>query len=257
LLAAVATTLACTKRPPPSALAPGPDASAEAAATATATGAAAVAAVHDPAHPPIDCPLRKQGIVTEGMKPFEQVEKYIEFLERPDRALWQKPDEVVAALALEGDETVADLGAGSGYFTFRFAQALPRGRVVAIDVEPEMLRHVHHKAMQQGIKNVEIRAARAEDPGVPEKVDLVFVCDVLHHVPNREAWVVKLASQTASGTRLVVLEFKEGELPEGPPAAMKLSRKAIVGLLTGAGFELVAEKPDLLPYQSFLEFRRR
>lgn len=219
--------------------------------------AAPAAMVHDPAHPPIDCPLRKQGIVTEGMKPFEQTEKYIEFLERSDRAAWQKPDEVIKALELEGDETVADLGAGSGYFSFRFAQALPLGRVVAIDVEPEMLRHVHHKSMQAGAKNVEVRAARADDPSVPEKVDLVFVCDVLHHVQNREAWVVKLAGQVASGTRLVVLEFKEGELPEGPPASMKLPGRAVVGLLTGAGFDLVSEKPELLPYQTFLEFRRR
>ena len=73
-----------------------------------------VALVHDPSHPPIDCPLRKQGIDPSNMKPFEEVEKYINFLEREDRAIWQKPDEIVAALRLSGDETVVDLGAVSG-----------------------------------------------------------------------------------------------------------------------------------------------
>jgi ubiquinone/menaquinone biosynthesis C-methylase UbiE len=236
----------CKTPPPPAAPAPRPDAA-----------AASAAMVHDPAHPPIDCPLRKQGIVTEGMKPFEQVEKYIEFLERPDRALWQKPDAVVQALGLKGDEVVADLGAGSGYFTFRLAQVLPLGRVIAIDLEPEMLRHIHHQAMASGAKNVEVRAARPEDPNVPEGMGRVFVCDVLHHVQDREAWLAKLAGEVQPGTRLTVIEFKEGELPEGPPAALKLPRQRIVELLAAAGFDLVADKPDLLPYQTFLEFRRR
>ena len=61
-----------------------------------------------------------------------------------------KPDEAVRALALQGNETVFDLGAGSGYFSFKLAQAVPRGKVVAADLEPEMIRHIHHKAMVGG-----------------------------------------------------------------------------------------------------------
>ncbi|MDI7268833.1 MAG: class I SAM-dependent methyltransferase, partial [Myxococcota bacterium] len=100
--------------------------------------------VHDPAHPPIDCPLRRHGIDPTDLRPFEEIEAYIAFLDRPDREAWQKPDAIVAALGLTGLEVVGDLGAGSGYFTFRFAEALPNGRMVAIDIEPEMVRHVHH-----------------------------------------------------------------------------------------------------------------
>ena len=66
--------------------------------------------------PGIDCPLRKAGVDPSGLRPFAEVEKYIAFLDRPDRAAWQKPDEVVTSLALQGNETVFDLGAGSGYF---------------------------------------------------------------------------------------------------------------------------------------------
>ena len=87
-------------------------------------GAAGAAPV--PAETPIDCPLHAKGVHTGDLRPFAETEKYIEFLERPDRAEWQKPDAVVRALRLQGTETVADVGAGSGYFTFRFAKALPR-----------------------------------------------------------------------------------------------------------------------------------
>ena len=81
--------------------------------------------------PGIDCPLRKAGVDPSGLRPFAEVEKYIAFLDRPDPAAWQKPDGVVTALGLQGNETVFDLGAGSGYFSFKLARAVPRGKVVA------------------------------------------------------------------------------------------------------------------------------
>ena len=128
--------------------------------------------------PPIECPLRKAGIDPTKLKPFEEVEKYIQFLERADRAQWQKPDEVVKALGLKGSEIVVDLGAGPGYFTFRLATALPQGRVVAIDSQAEMARHVHRKVLTEGIRNIQAQVAKSEDdPGLPAGADLVFVCD--------------------------------------------------------------------------------
>jgi SAM-dependent methyltransferase len=211
---------------------------------------------HDPAHPPIDCPLRRQGIDPAHLKPFEDTEKYIAFLERPDRAAWQKPDEVVAALSLRGGETVVDLGAGSGYFTFRFARALPRGKVVAADTEAEMIRHIHHKAMADGLRNIEPVVITGDDPKIPSDADLVFVCDVLHHVPNRAAWLSKLATEMKPGARLVLVEFKEGKLPEGPPEAVKIGRAEMVRLATAAKLGLVFENTTLLPYQLFLVFEK-
>ncbi len=86
------------------------------------------AQAHDPAHPPIDCPLQKLGVDPLHLRPFDDVEKYIAFLEKPERAVWQKPDDVVAALGLEGSETLIDVGAGSGYFTFRSQRLYPAAR---------------------------------------------------------------------------------------------------------------------------------
>jgi ubiquinone/menaquinone biosynthesis C-methylase UbiE len=213
-------------------------------------------AAHDAAHPPIDCPLRKLGVDPLHLRPFDDVEKYIAFLERADRAAWQKPDAVVGALGLAGHETVVDLGAGSGYFTFRIARAVPQGRVLAVDVEPEMIRHVHHKVMTEGIRNVQAVLGKADDPGVPPEADLVFMCDVLHHIPAREAWLAKLAREMRQGARLALIEFKEGSLPEGPPERAKIPRAQLVALVSGAGLSLVGEQRDLLPYQTFLLFRK-
>jgi ubiquinone/menaquinone biosynthesis C-methylase UbiE len=97
---------------------------------------------------------------------------------------------------------------------------------------------------------------KADDPQVPPEADIVFVCDVLHHVQGREAWLKKMASEMKPGARLVLIEFKEGKLPEGPPEAMKIPRQQIVEVVSQAGLALEAEKPELLPYQTFLVFRK-
>ena len=205
-------------------------------------------------NPPIDCPLRKQGITPHDLKPFEDTQKYIDFLDRSDRAIWQKPDAIVQELHLSGTEKIADVGAGSGYFTFRFAQALPKGKVYAIDIEPEMLRHIHHKAMTEGVNNVEVIKSTPDDPKVPAGVDLVFVCDVIHHVQDRELWLKKLHAQMNKGAQLVVIEFREGDLPEGPPAAVKIPKRKLIAMITKNNFKLEMEKSDFLPYQEFLIF---
>ena len=211
---------------------------------------------HDPESPPIDCPLHKMGVEPAHLRPFQSVEKYIAFLERPDRAAWQKPDAVVTALGLDSGETVFDLGAGSGYFTFRLAKAVPRGKVIAGDTEPEMIRHIHHKAMSAGVRNIEVALIKPDDPTVPAGADLVFVCDVLHHVADRPAWLARLVAEMKPGARLAVIEFKKGKLPQGPPESAKLGRAQILALIKTAGLALASERADLLPYQILLVFRK-
>ncbi len=210
----------------------------------------APAAAHDPTNPPIDCPLHAKGVSPDTLRPFAETEEYIRFLEQPSRARWQKPDDVVAALHLTGSETLADVGAGSGYFTFRFARALPRGKVIATDIDPEMVRHVHHKVMSEGISNVRAVLADPADPTVDATADVVFICDVLHHVKGREAWLGRLNAEMKPGARLVVIEFKEGKLPEGPPEAAKIPKAKLTAMLRDAGFVLTSEDSKLLPYQT-------
>jgi SAM-dependent methyltransferase len=214
------------------------------------------AQAHDPAHPAIDCPLHKLGVDPLNLRPFDEVEKYIAFLEKPERAIWQKPDEVVRSLGLKGTETLVDVGAGSGYFTFRFARALPQGKVIAADTEAEMIRHIHHRVMRDGIKNIQAVLIKPDDPDINKGADWVLICDVLHHVPDRSAWLGRIASGMKPGARLALIEFKEGKLPEGPPESAKIPHAQLIALASKAGLKLEGEKPTILPYQVFLVFRK-
>jgi SAM-dependent methyltransferase len=225
-------------------------------AALTLSSSSATALASGSAHPPIDCPLHQHGIDPTKMRPFEEVAKYIEFLERPERALWQKPDVVVNALGLKGNEVVYDLGAGSGYFSFRFSKALPKGKVIAADTEAEMVRHIHHRVMADSINNIEAKLIKPDDPDVSKESDLVFVCDVLHHVSERPAWLAKLVGPMKSGARLVIIEFKEGKLPEGPPEGAKITKTDIINLITKAGLVFDKEDSNLLPYQVLLTFHQ-
>ena len=206
--------------------------------------------------PPIECPLSKAGIDKTKLKPFEEVEDYIRFLERPDRAHWQKPEVVVRELGLKGTETVVDLGSGSGYFTRRLSKAVPNGKVIAIDSQPEMVRHVHRKVKTGEWPNVRAQVGKPNDPGLPPGADCVFVCDVLLHVRKKLEWLKVIHSEMRSGAKLVLIDFREGDLPEGPPEAIKVPKNEVMRLCKEAGFKLKRDTPDLLPYQEFLVFEK-
>ena len=94
----------------------------------------------------------------------------------------------------------------------------------------------------------------ADDPGVPTNADLVFVCDVLHHVPNRSQWLKRLYAEMPTGARLAIVEFKGSKLPEGPPESIKVPKTELIALLQTARFTLKEDRPRLLPYQEFLVF---
>ena len=205
---------------------------------------------------PIDCPLRKKGVGHRHNKPFENTDKYIKFLERKDRIKWQKPDAVIESLNLKGSENIADVGAGSGYFSFRFASVLPQGRIYAIDIEPEIIRYIHHKTVINDIKNIEVILAEPNDPKIPTDSDIVFICDVLHHVENKLLWLKKIYNEVKEGTKLILIEFKEGNLPEGPPEHIKISQNEIISKAMSAGFTRISIDNKLLPYQTILVFER-
>jgi SAM-dependent methyltransferase len=208
------------------------------------------------ANPNIDCPLhdKKAG---HHHQPFGDVDEYIAHLDRKDRDAWQVPDAVVASLGLKGTETVADVGAGSGYFSFRFAKKLPEGKVLALDVEPEMVAHIQKRAGAEGFNNVSALLSTPDDPSVPRSADWVFVCDVLHHVAKPEAWLSRLHDQLRPGARVAIIEFKQGELPIGPPEWMKIAPEKVVGLMSASGFALTSRDDDLLAYQHLFVFVRQ
>jgi arsenite methyltransferase len=177
--------------------------------------------------------------------------EYAKVLEDSSRDAWQKPHEVVMALGLKPTDTVADIGAGTGYFARRFA--MHAAKVYAVDIDSNLLAIVQESAPA----NLATVLAAPDDPKLPEdSVDLIFFCDVLHHIENRAAYLPKLAPALKPGGRIVVVDFYKNELPVGPPPSMKLSEDEMISEFRQAGFTL-AKRLDILPYQYFLFFEKR
>ena len=215
---------------------------------------------HGPA--PIDCPMRKakhphkQGHGHSGSNhPFASMEAYISHLERSDRSSWQKPDEVVAALGLNGEEVVADMGAGSGYFSVPLAKSVPSGRVYGADPESEMVQFMEKRVGKEGIENLKPLQVDPVAPVLPEAVDLLFICDVLHHVESPVQWLAHLQQFLKPTGALALIEFRMGELPLGPPESMRIPKARLVEMATESGYVLEREIEGILPYQVFLLFK--
>lgn len=192
------------------------------------------------------------------MDQHADAQAYIASLEDPARDAWQKPEEVVGALQLREGETVADIGAGSGYFTLRLAQAVgERGRVWAVDISPDMVRHLNRRLRDAGVRNVSTVLSEPADPLLPDaSVDRVLIVDTWHHVEDQPAYLERLKRVLKPGGQVVHIDFQKRELPVGPPLAMKIAREDLVKQMETAGFRLASEH-SFLPYQYFLVFTRR
>lgn len=178
-------------------------------------------------------------------------DEYARVLEDPSRDAWQKPHEVITALDLKPAETVADIGAGTGYFARRLARHA--GKVYAVDIDEKLLAIAGRNAPP----NLQTVLGAPDDPRLPDaSVDTVFFCEVLHHIGSRPAYYAKLAKTLKPGGRIVVIDFYRKRLPVGPPPEMKLSQEQVIAELRDAGFKL-RRSFGFLPYQYFLVFTRR
>lgn len=179
---------------------------------------------------------------------------YIDALEDPARDAYQKPHEVMQALALEPGEVVADIGSGSGYFTLRFARHVGAdGHVYAVDVNPDMVRHLNERIRDAALLNVSTILAKADDPLLPQPVDRFVVVDVWHHVQDQAAYLERMKALLEPGGQVVMIDFQKRDLPVGPPADMKIAREDLMAQMSAHGFRLAAEH-TFLPYQYFLVF---
>lgn len=185
---------------------------------------------------------------------FGDAAKWTRIFDDPKRDAWQKPHEVIQALALAPDALVADIGAGTGYFSVRLANMLPQGRVYAADTEPDMVRHLTERAAREGLKNLTAVRAGADDPKLPQKVDLALLVDVYHHIENRERYFRTLADSLKPRGRLAIIDFRS-DSPEGPPKAARIAPERVKAELGRAGYSLLAEH-RFLPNQYFLVFSR-
>jgi ubiquinone/menaquinone biosynthesis C-methylase UbiE len=188
----------------------------------------------------------------------DDLDAYIRRMEEPERAEWQRPDEVLRAVGVEPGSTVADIGAGPGYFTLRLARAVgPGGQVYAVDVVPEMVAALRERIDRAGLGNVTPVLARGGDPLLPAaSCDLVLVVDTFHHFPDGPAYLRLLARKLRPGGRVVNIDFHKRPTPVGPPLEHRVAREEFLAAARDADLQVVDEK-DFLPHQYFFSLAPR
>ncbi len=171
-----------------------------------------------------------------------------------DRDAWQYPEEVIQNLKIQPGEQVADIGAGSGYFTFRLADAVgPKGKIYAVDIDEDMNAMLAERVQKQGYKNIEIILAKAEDPELPEKsIDLIFSSNAYHHLDDPSAYFFNLRKYLKPDARIAIIDFK-GEGIFQTLSGHYTPSETIQQDLEEAGFILLEEHP-FLSKQVFLVF---
>lgn len=160
-------------------------------------------------------------------------------LDDPARRVWLPPAEVLDALALDSGETIADVGAGTGYFSLPMAQFIgPQGRIYAVDSQDEMLTLLKHKLDEATVSNVELIRAEADNTGLPaSSCDLFFVANVWHELDDRTAVLQESRRVLKPGGRIAILDWRADVEPEfGPPLAHRLNIAVVVDELRSTGF---------------------
>ena len=178
------------------------------------------------------------------------------WLDRPEREWEEQPDRAIEALKLAPGAVVADVGAGSGYFTVRLARRVgPAGRVFATDIQPEMLSLLRSRLARERISNVELVLSAENDPRLPARsVDLIIMVDVYHELAQPQVILGKLLASLKPEGRLVLLEYRREDptIPIRPEHKMSLAEARLE--LEAEGFQL-DRVIGVLPRQHILIFR--
>jgi ubiquinone/menaquinone biosynthesis C-methylase UbiE len=180
---------------------------------------------------------------------FEHADQWAKEFDDPARDAWQKPADVASALQIAPGMTVADIGAGTGYFEPYLSRAAgASGVVLAVDIEPDMIRYLRDRAAREHLDNVRPVLATTDDPRLPARgVDRILIVDTWHHVPAHHAYLERLREALAPGGSLTILDFTL-DSPRGPPREHRISLDALAKELADAGFT-AATLPLSLPYQ--------
>jgi arsenite methyltransferase len=168
-----------------------------------------------------------------------------------------KPDEILEALALQQGQKVADIGAGGGYFSLRFAEAVKRdGGVFAVDTDPKFLENIKDNAKKKELDNVETILATEDNPTLPEQsIDLVFMRNVCHHLSNRVEYFKKLKGALKPDGRIAIIEYKAdgGRFSFHRKFGHYVPKETIIAEMKEAGYRLEKDL-GFLPEQSFTIF---
>ena len=177
------------------------------------------------------------------------------WLERPERERQERTDLLIAGLSLSKDFVVADIGAGTGYFTFPVAQRVPEGKVIAVDIQPEMLARIEQQKALEDVANVETVLGEADDPKLPEsEIDLAFIVDAYHEFSFPREMGEHLKESLKPGGQLVLVEYR-AEDPRVPIKRLhKMSEVQVKQEMAAIGLDWVRTE-SYLPQQHVLIFQ--
>jgi arsenite methyltransferase len=179
-------------------------------------------------------------------------EEYAKFLEGAERVARMQVPRVVETLGVTPGMKVADIGSGSGLFTRPIAKASAPGAVYAVDIDQALLTIVARSAKESGLSNVRTVLGAAGDPNLPESVDLIFVCDALHHIANQGTYLKTLRKYLAPGGRVAIIDFRD-KWPAGHES-MQYSIAQFEAWMTDAGYTRIATH-DWLENSYFVIYR--
>ena len=174
-------------------------------------------------------------------------EEWIARLERPERVAGLKTAEVIEKLQIKPGDVVADLGAGAGVFAWPFAKAVGNGTVYAVEVDKDYIPHLERRAKEQGLANVKPLLGQFTDPRLPEKVDLAFFHDVLHHIEKRAEYLKTVAGYLKPNGRIAVIEL-DATRPDAShrdQPEQQVTREQVERWMTDAGLKKLEEVPGL------------
>ncbi len=179
-----------------------------------------------------------------------------EWLERASRVDTELPDRVIAALQLDSASIVADIGAGTGFFTFRLARRVPEGKVYAVDIQPEMLQILRTRTDSLGFTNVETVLGSEQDPALPaEGVDMALIVDAYHEFSFPREMVQQIARALVPGGRLVLVEYRGEDETIGIKPLHRMTEAQVRHEMEAVGLRF-RENLNVLPQQHLLVFEK-
>ncbi len=175
-------------------------------------------------------------------------------LDDAERYRWQDPERLIDWLALSGNETIIDVGSGTGFIALPLARHLPGGSVTGVDISSQMRDLLVAKAAEQGRSNITALVTDGETIELPDRTaDIVLLANVWHELSDADALIKEFRRLLKVGGRLVVVDWKAEDTPVGPPVTERISQDEAVAALAGYGFKLKSE-PALYPYHYTSEF---
>jgi SAM-dependent methyltransferase len=187
---------------------------------------------------------------------FDDAARWAKVFDDPARDEWQRPARVVEVMTIRPGMTVADVGAGTGYFAPYLSKTVgPSGKVIAEDVEPDMVKWLADRAKREGLSNVEVLLGAEGEPHLPMgAVDRILLVDAWHHVADRTAFAKKLVAALKPAGAVYIVDFTL-DSPHGPPKPARLPPEVAMSDLSSAGLEAAVIEDAGLPYQYIVRGR--